>query len=451
MTLYEIVSALRSATGNNEKQAIMLAYKDNALFKAYMRAVYDVVNLSYYMTKVPARKKASTDNDQPMCLKGIEVIINELAGRKVTGKKAVAFLQDVIDSLDAEGQELVGYIIDRKIGANVGDKMVLETWPGLYFIPPYMRCASMDEKARERFGELPYFYVQTKRDGSFAYLSTGAIWTRQGSMYPDWFVGRMSAGLSQNDVLVGEMEVYENGKLLSRKDGNGVLNSVLQGGEEYEYNAYKFHYVAWDLLSLGEFETGYSGRPYVERWENLSVLWNKHAFNDAIYLVQHWVVRSVAEAKAIHTRLTAQGLEGSVWKTPDGVWKDTSSGSKDNVKVKVVFDADYVILGYYEGKGKAKGMLGGITVGTSCGGLRNDCGSGFNDDDRKRYWAIREQLIGVIATLEANDITTSRTKTTVSLSLPIVLEIRFDKTQADSLERVYEQFEAAKLGKVLAS
>ena len=448
MTLYEIVKALQNASGNNEKQAILLAHKDDALFREYMRVVYDVVKLSYYQTKLPAVSKAGTakfsHNDAAM-------IERYLSGRLVTGHAAKQWLKDFLEELDPEGQELVGYIIDRSIGANVGDKMVLTAWPGMYFIPPYMRCASMDEKTRELFGKLPYFYVQVKRDGSFAYLSTGAIWTRQGSMYPDWFVGRMSAGMGQNEVLVGEMEVYKDGKLLSRKDGNGVLNSILQGGLESEYNAYEFKYVAWDLLSLGEFEQGESKRHYGERWENLMVAVAGKQFNDHIELVQCWKVFSVAEAKKIHTNLTAQGLEGSVWKTAFGEWRDTSSGSRDAVKVKVVFDADYKIIGYYEGAGKARGMLGGITVTTSCGKLVNDCGSGFNDDDRKRYWAIREQLPGMIATLEANDITEARNKATVSLSLPIVLEIRSDKKEADSLERVRAQLVAARLGQKLSS
>lgn len=451
MTLYEIVKALQAVSGNNEKLAILEANKDNELFKAYMKAVYDV-GVNYYVTKLPTGTTpgdlATMDQEY---LDWLELSVKE---RSFAGKKGKELLKITLSTFDAEGCELFGYIIDRSIGAKVGDTMVLATWPGLYFIPPYMRCASMDEKARERFDKEERFFVQPKRDGSFAYLNTGRIVTRQGSCYPDWFVARMSAGLDENEVLVGEMEVYRDGKLLSRKEGNGILNSVLQGADKSDFFGCDFKYVAWDMLSLGEFEQGYSGRPYEERLqgvEDLVLRLEANGYTTAVELIRTHEVTSVAEAKAIHTALTAAGLEGSVWKIVTGVFKDTSSGSKDNVKVKIVFEAEYRIVGSFEGKGKAKGMLGGLTVETECSQLTNDCGTGFSDKQRRDLWAIREQLPGMIATLEANDISTARGKTTFSLSLPVFIELRYDRTVADTLERVLEQFEAAKLGKKLAS
>jgi hypothetical protein len=454
MAIYQIVKALQDASGNNEKLAILEANKDNDLFKAYMQAVYDPA-VNYYVTKLPTG--VAPGNMARLDQEYLNWLAKSVKERKFVGKAGKSLLKVTLATFDAQGQELFGYIIDRKIGANVGDTMVLTTWPGLYFIPPYMRCASMDEKARERFDKEEYFYVQEKRDGSFAYLNPGRICTRQGSCYPDWFVGRMSAGVDENEVLVGEMEVYRHAAtdagfatLLSRKEGNGVLNSILQGAEESEFEDYEFRYIAWDLLSLGEFETGYSGRPYEDRWDGLRTAVASHRYNASINVVQCWKVTSVAMAKARHTSLTAAGLEGSVWKTASGVWKDTSSGSKDNVKVKVVFEAEYVIVGSFEGKGKAKGKLGGLTIATECEKLTNDVGTGFSDKQREDLWAIRDQLPGKVVTCEANDISTARGKNTYSLSLPVFIEIRHDRTIADTLERVLAQFEAAKLGKKLA-
>jgi hypothetical protein len=457
--LYTIVKSLQAAKGSIEKQAILDANKDNALFKAYMKATYDV-GLSYYMKKLPV-VSGSPGNVATMDQESIDWFVEKIAGRFYTGKAAEQTVKMMLAAFDAEGQELTKYIFDRSIGASVGDTMVLKTWPDLYFIPPYMRCASMSEKAREAFAEEESFYVQTKRDGSFAYGQRSfegcRLVTRQGGTYPIWFADRMTSGLPYGMVLIGEMEVYVTDaatnagipKLMSRKDGNGVLNSVLKGADESEFDGYEFKYVAWDTLTAIEFADGKSDRPLIDRWLSLEYAVETAQNNGEmlqIELSDNVEVKSVAEAKAIHLKRVADGCEGTVWKRKMGIWKDTSSGTMDAVKVKVVAEAEFKIVGSYEGTGKAKGMLGGITVETECGKLRNNCGSGFSDDQRKSLWLIRDNLPGNIATLEFNDITTARGKTTVSLSLPIFIEIRFDRTKADTLERVYEQFEAAKKG-----
>lgn len=449
-SLYQIIKSIQQAQGSLEKQAILDANAGNVLLRNYLKATYDPA-ISYYVTKipdVPAGDLATMDQDL------INWLVQEISTRKISGAKAKLVLKKTKSALDAEGQELLTLLLNRSIGASVGDTMVLKAFPGLYFIPPYMRCASMDEKARENFSAQDFFYVQTKRDGSFAYLNPGRVCTRQGSCYPDWFVGLLTQGLGNNEVLVGEMEVYTRAPdnaaslvLMSRKEGNGVLNSILQGADESEFDGYVFKYVAWDHLTLREFKIGRSLCTYQERWVYLKSSVNAGLYNQNIELVECWEVDSVTEAKKIHTELTAKGLEGTVWKTASGIWRDSSSGTRDAVKVKVVFEAEFVITGSYEGTGKAKGMLGGIEVATSCGKLQNKCGSGFSDDQRKALWAIRDELPGKIVTLEANDITTSRTKNTVSLSLPIFIEIRTDRKEADSLERVQEQFVAAKEGR----
>lgn len=444
-TLYEIIKSLQTAQGTLEKQAIMEAHKDNELFKAYMKATYDV-GLNYYQKKAPTPSKYF---DYEFDEHSIVGIVYMLDGRKVTGNAAKEWLKREMELYSPEDQELIGLMIARSIGAGVGDKIVLSTWPDLYFIPPYMRAASMDEKVRERFSKLSYWLVEEKRDGSFAYLrkhgadSSQAI-TRQGTIYPAWFSNRLSEGLQAGWTLMGEMEVYKDGKLMSRKEGNGVLNSVAKGADESEFDGYVFSYVAWDTVTDEEFFVGRSELPLEIRKANLFIVIENAK---QIVEVDSARVDSIAKAKAIHIQYTRLGKEGTVWKDPEGIWRDCSSGSKDMVKVKVVFEADFEITHTYEGTGKAKGMLGGIGIKTSCGKLKNNLGSGFTDEQRKALWAVRDTLPGMICTAEANDVISNRDKDTVSLSLGIFIELRYDKTEADSLERVYEQLNAAKLGK----
>ena len=89
-------------------------------------------------------------------------------------------------------------------------------------------------------------------------------------------------------------------------------------------------------------------------------------------------------------------------------------------------------------------MLGGIIIETSDGLLKNNCGSGFSDDLRKHLWKPENNPVGSIVTVIANDVVTKRGSDVKSLFLPIFSDIRFDKTEADSLECVMQQLNSAK-------
>ena len=68
----------------------------------------------------------------------------------------------------------------------------------------------------------------------------------------------------------------------------------------------------------------------------------------------------------------------------------------DNIlKVKLFKDADARIVGFYEGKGKLKGNLGGVIIQTD-DGIRSKCGSGFAHvaDPKKPGQVLRQDIWG---------------------------------------------------------
>lgn len=446
-TIYTIVRALQAAKGDNEKQEVLMMAKDLPYFKEYMKAVYDTVNINYYQKSVPPVKTVAATPNNPFSKDTLDQLEVLIAGRRDTGAKAKATLGMMNHFLDEEGKALLKWVIDRSIGAGVGDTMVLKTWPGLYFIPPYMRGKSMTKKLKEKYSKLDSFYVDTKRDGSFAYVQAWPekrVITRQGSVYPDWFITRAVEAMPYNIVLMGEFEVEENGVMMKRADANGVLNSVLKGAPESEFSQYRFIYTAWDCVTHEEFVQGFSEVAREVRIDNTE---KAVMFMANTYLIDAPLAASIAEANRIHIAITRAGGEGTMWKTRDGGWKNSSSGTDDMVKNKVVFMFEAEVTGYTEGEGKDAGSLGSVDMASKCGRVKFQCGSGFSAKQRKDFWEIKEQLPGKIFSIEGNDITTSRSKETFAISLPIFVDERFDKTEADDYERILEQFEAAKEGR----
>lgn len=454
--IYKIIKSLQEAQGSLAKQAILDANKGNELLKNFMQATYDPA-VNYYVTKLPKVAPANVASfDQDL----IDWMLLNIAGRIYTGKTAETLLKSNMAALDAEGQELLTLMVKRSIGASVGDTMVLKTWPDLYFIPPYQRCSLMDDKIKAKFEQRDTFYIQPKLDGSFLYLVTGAQYlnegiTRAGSKYPQWFADRLAGelqNLTTRSVFVGEVEVYredasdlENFKyhLLPRQEGNGLLNAVLKGRDEEEFAEYSFKLTAWDVLDEDEFKDGVSRTKYKYRLTDLKDTLDSFP-NACVEAIETQTVSSLEEAYKIYSSFTAKGMEGAVIKNPESLWKDGTS--KDLVKLKIAFEADYVITAVVEGQGKAAGMMGAISIATDDGLLQCDVGTGFTDAMRKDFWDNQHDRVGRIVTIIANDVLVKRDSDIRSLFLPVYSDLRFDKTEseADSLERVMEQLNAAK-------
>ena len=88
-------------------------------------------------------------------------------------------------------------------------------------------------------------------------------------------------------------------------------------------------------------------------------------------------------------------------------------------------------VGIQEGEGKYAGMLGAIICESADSKLRVSVGSGFTDSQRVNL----KDIIGKIAAIKYNAKITNK-QGEHSLFLPIVLEIREDKTEADSFDDI---------------
>jgi hypothetical protein len=457
MNLYKILADIRAESSKLKKRAILAANKDNELLKEFLRMVYDP-RLNYYITKLP--KPGENVLEYPRNFDGMDLSdLLELSTRQVTGKAAKGMLAAKLAALDDEGKALLGYLIARDVDAGIAENSVLEVWPNLFFIPPYQRCASMDADLKERFGNMPFFYVQTKSDGQFCYAikrsftGTAGVdippapqaMSRAGSLYPEWLAAHITYGLPSGKVAMGELLVVRSGKVLDRKTGNGILNSVLSGDGSKFNTTDEVAFVAWDMVTEQEFDAGRSDRPYKVRWTELTN-------TAAVDRISTWEVTSVKQANTIHAEHIARKEEGTVWKNPEMVWRDCSSGDKDMMKAKVVFEAEYEIINAYVHK-KNPDMLGGFCMASSDRLVKFDVGSGFSDQQRLDYWSMLKDnphaFDGTIATCEGNDIVTSKGKTTESVFLPIFVELRLDKKEADDRARVWAQFNAAKEGRKL--
>ena len=119
------------------------------------------------------------------------------------------------------------------------------------------------------------------------------------------------------------------------------------------------------------------------------------------------------------------GYEGIMLNTKLG--KYVNKRTKDLVKAKKFDSADLLVTGIKEGQGRLKGTLGTITVDYK--GYSVDV-SGFNDEERRKYYDNPELIIGKIVEIsfqsESSDVDGN-----LSMRFPVFKGVRLDKTVED--------------------
>lgn len=291
---------------------------------------------------------------------------------------------------------------------------------------PVMLASPMKEIHRINFPAI----AQTKMDGMRANIviknGETTVFSRNGK--PMEFFGHFEGVIIPNTgdyVIDGELTVIgEDGQILDRKTGNGILHKAVVGTISPE-EAKQVRMTAWDLIPHVAWELGVYNKSYLQRLVDLRELIN----SEIIRIVDTTNVESIDHAQEVFQKKLEQGEEGIILKNNDHPWENKRS--KHIVKMKEVLESDLKIIGMVEGQGKNSGMMGAINCENKDGSIRVDVGTGFTDEQRIDIWKRKEELVGTIITVKHNGVITRKDKDVKSLFLPVFVELRPDKEESD--------------------
>ena len=340
-------------------------------------------------------------------------------------------------------EELFKYLVLKDIRAKVNVSIVNSVWPDLLVDIPYQRCSLLSDKIISKSFEGKQFYSQLKLDGMFAVLVNNggslAMYSRNGSKFPDWVSQWLIGDSSEKDYAIeGELVIKQYGNILYRKKSNGILNSILSGGELPDGT--RLQMIAWNMLPYNDWKSGKTDKEYVDCFNDLDQFLLRN--ETSIKLVESYEMSSLDDAVSLNNLRMARGDEGSVIKTLTHKWKNGTS--TECVKLKLEASVDLLWVDSIEGEGKAEGMLGAMCLESSCGKLKVNVGTGFTDKERTDLWHNKRH--GSVVEVIANDTITNKKDSSLSLFLPRYVGIRGDKDVADSADRCIEIFESAKKG-----
>lgn len=382
----------------------------------------------FYIRKIPAYVSNTGDG---ISLKFALDSIGDLSKRLVTGNAAIAHLQGVLEALSADNAKVIERIICKDLKCGVSIATANAVWPGLIHEYPCMLCSGYEEKliAKIKWPAL----AQKKEDGMRfnAIVNNGKVEFRArsgkeldllGYLEPEF----LAAAAGENLVFDGELLVeLPDGTFAPRQEGNGILSKAGKGTISAE-EAKQVRAQLWDVIPYENFITGSYKVGYSTRLEKLNQC--LIASIGKLHVVETALVNTIEEARTIFNKYLSEGFEGIILKDSHSIWENKRS--KSQIKFKAELETDLKIVGIQEGTGKYIGKLGAIDVESDDRVIRVSVGTGFSDDQRSNLdeWF---QNIGKIVSVKYN----ARLKNKdgeESLFLPVYIEIRDDKTTADS-------------------
>lgn len=457
--IFALIERIAATPSKNDKVALLARHRDDSDLRRVL--VYALSPGQTYGIAVRPEAVGSHDDERARCVFDPRTweILDALSARRLAGKAARERVAHEMERLTSESAELFWRIIATDLRAGFSESTVNKAIKHLIVEYPYMRCSLPKSSNLPKFPWSRGVYSQKKANGMFAsinHLEGGDVHirSRQGTLFPgDPFKGianavamLLPAGFQHH----GELLVVEEGRILPREIGNGILTSVAKGGAFGPGQSPL--YEAWDRIPLDAVKPkGSHPEPYHERIVALRDLIGEG--NAYLRVIETRIVHSLHEAVAHCVDVMAAGEEGTIVKSPDLEWADKTS--KDAVKLKVEACCDLKVVAIVPGRAgtKVDGRPGSLSCESICGQLRVDV-TVKDEAMRAAIESNPSDYIGRIVPLLFNDVMRpSPSNPLHSLFLPRLAEAtyRLDKSEADSLERVFEQFEAARTMEALIS
>lgn len=428
-------------------------------------------------------------------------VLERFATREVTGDEAkVQYLAYILRNQNGQSTfdeeispfliKLFNDIIDKDLKIGISTSTINKVFPKLIPEMGYMRCSLIKAITAKEVDKWLNNQIisQEKMDGMFINLNVNdedniEFISRAGSVFPIQSDNLLVSNLFKpvleeiQDKLTigyqyhGEMLMLDSdGNILPRQISNGLFNAILKNSnnsrilDENQLKDYSILISLWDRIPLEliqlsslhglsntELAKSHHNSPYIERLNKLKdELDGQQSTNNQqkqLQLVETRYYNSILDADEHFKQMLKEGKEGTIVKLPTMLWKDGTS--KEQIKLKNEFCIELKIKDFVIGSGKNVDLFGSITCVSNDDEneehlMVNVPSSGFTDSMKKEIAANKDRYIGKIMTVKANNIMSpTDDKKNYSLFLPVFIEFREDKDEADSLLKIKEQYESS--------
>jgi len=446
-----ILNEIASESSTNKKMDILKTYKDNEILKAVLYLA-ESKRVKFYIKQIPEY----SENTGELSLKNAITELYQIYKRNVTGKDASNFLSNLLSKVSEDNAYVIERIIEKDVKIGMGSTNINKIL-GKNFIEktPYMGAVAFKESiAKDILSTSNGAVSDVKMDGRYcnALIDGGTIRLESRGGEPSYLEGSKFLNelkeFNDNIVLNGELTMDN----VTRYESNGIIASCISigkkrtEGKDIDKELIKFSkkhkmslqdaldrivFTVWDCITPDEYADNKSDTVYSVRLNTLHKLIS--TYNPImIRLVESKQVNSYSEAVEHFLECLNRGEEGTILKSLNGAWKDGKP--KWQCKMKLEMDLDMEIIGFNLGTpgSKNENLISSVTVQSSDGIVKTSP-AGMSEDDMEYVTANQQDLLGKIIKVKCSGLS-ENSKGSKSLLHPVFIEIRDDKSTADSYD-----------------
>lgn len=421
----EIIEQLQATSSRNEKAAILEANKDNELWTEVLKFLLDPMVVTGISIQKLSKPLAKTDTERRDLLCVMNYLRRYNTGRDVD----VAVCQDLLECFP-EHKDWLAQLLTKSLKFGVDTSTVNKIY-GKGFIKVFAVMLAESFADNPRYLDGKEFIITQKLDGvrCVAFVHENGevqFFTRNGQDYgevPD---------VAEDLLRLGVRGVAYDGELIAASkstDSSEVFRQTVSTANCKGVKTGLIYHV-FDRLPISEFLDGYSPELCTSRKHGLYKSFKGRDDVQWVELVENLYEGNdqnmITELSSVATK---NGWEGLMLNVADAPYQ--AKRTRDLLKVKKFKTVDVRVTGVFEGIGALVGTLGGIHVEFDIDGktYTSKCGSGFTFEQRDKYWANPELLIGKIVELKCFEVSTDKDGSR-SLRFPIWLDIiRTDKNE----------------------
>ena len=410
--LQKFVDEMKSTSSLNEKKVIIDSIKNNKFITSSLNYTYDPYK-KYYVTSKTCKKnsglfKYNLYND-------LFNLLDDLSNRVITGHDSIAAVNGFITT-NPKYEDLIFSIIDRNLEIRASDSVINKVIPNL--IPTFDVALATKYEPKFCDFENEVWLGSRKLDGVRCLIRKEGnkvnAYSRQGNEFTT--LQKVIDDVSKirgNFVLDGEICLMDEN---DNEDFQGIMKQI----KRKDHTIKNPKYIIFDYLTLEEFDTKESNTKLSDRLIRLPL----HQY-DTLSILEQINIDNEQQLSEMIADADANGYEGVMLRKDVGY---EGKRSKNLLKCKKFFDAEYKVLDIEfdshrvirEGKEIVIPMLANVWIEHK--GYRVAVGSGWNQEQRIRYQANPEQLLGKTITVQYFEETKNQ-EGGISLRFPTVKHV----------------------------
>jgi len=413
----KFVDEMRSTSSSNDKVAIIA--QSNAFIHKVIEATYNPYK-QYYVTSKTCKKNSGLFKYNTY--ETIFELLDDLSSRNKTGHDAIAAVNGfVIANCDTVRlKDIIYSIIDKDLKIRCGAKVINKAVSNL--IPEFNVTLAQEYKGKCDWDD--EWYASRKLDGVRCLARVDSegkctLFSRTGKEFTT--LNKVKEAIEKTGII----NVTFDGEICLMDDnGNEDFQGIMKELRRKDHQIGNPIFLMFDMMNNWEFDNGKGDTPLDLRLQTLRGWFNgRFIDNNILRYLDQFQITGDDHFETWNKMSAENGWEGFMLRKNVGY---EGKRTKNLVKVKKFFDAEYEVLGWdidthevvRDGKSESMTMLSQVWIEHK--GHIVKVGSGFTQDQRLEY--MDGSIVGKTITVQYFE-ETKNDKGGISLRFPTVKHI----------------------------